>query len=291
MSQRRDWSKTDPIEYFEQHYKETITTMNQLENKDLGLYYILRKRKLLDTLLPSQYRDWNSYDPVKYFDQHYKGKIASRSELQKKDRGLCNALRRRKLLDKVLPSSHQNHRDWNCTDPIKYFEQHYKGKITSRNQLGKKDPVLYDVLRKRKLLDKVLADKHENYRDWNSTDPLKYFEKHYNGKITSRKQLKKKDQVLYDVLKERRLLDQILPSKNQDHRDWKTSDPVKYFHEHYKDKIGSKEQLKLADQSLYNVLRKSGKLDVIFHKKDERNILEDLLRDYVDDDKLGEVPA
>ncbi len=289
----RDWSQIDPVQYFQQHYEGKVTSRSELERKDKGLYNVLKARKLLDKVLADtqhHYRDWDVGDPLKYFKQHYEGKIASRSELERKDKGLYIVLGKRRLLDQILPNQNQNYRDWNTSDPVRYFEQHYKGRIVNRSDLYKKDSVLYRTLSVRKLLDKVLPDSHQSYRDWNCTDPIKYFERHYKGKITSRAELSEKDRMLYYVLRKRKLLDKVLPDYRY-HRDWNSTDAVQYFKQHHEGKVSGRSELSRKDPYLYNRLRKSGKLDIIFPKPDEGKFLEDLLRDYVDDDKLGEVPA
>ncbi len=284
MRMYRDWSKTDPVQYFQEQYEGKIASRTRLSKKDPGLYNVLKKRSLLDQILPNQNdRNWNNTDPLEYFKQHHQGKVANKEELKWRDWALYVILRKRNLLDKILPD-YQHHRDWTTTDPLKYFQQHYKGKIFNRSELSRKDQELCVVLRKLNLLDQILPNQNQNYRDWTTTDPITYFKQHYQGKITSRQELENKDSSLYQVLKHRKLFDKILPNQNQDHRDWSKTDPVKYFQEHYKGKIKRIVDLMRKDQSLCKILRTLGKLKLIFPKEDERKLLENLLRDYVNDD-------
>ncbi len=215
-------------------------------------------------------RNWNNIDAVQYFNEHYKGRIISRSQLEKEDRGLYNKLRKLGKLDEILPNLYENHRDFTQITPVKYFKKFYKGKITARNQLQKEDPTLYNKLRKLGKLDDILPSQNESYRDFSKTDPVQYFKKHYKGKIKTRKQLAKEDQSLYQKLRELGKLSQLLPDIQN--RDYSKTDPVRYFKEHYTGKITTRWQLQKEDQGLYQKLRTLGKLD---------EVLPDLqLRDY-----------
>ena len=48
----RDWSKIDPVQYFNEKYKGKIITKKQLEEVDGGLYSKLRKIGKLDEVFP-----------------------------------------------------------------------------------------------------------------------------------------------------------------------------------------------------------------------------------------------
>ncbi len=80
--------------------------------------------------------------------------IKSRSELQKKNCGLYNALRKKNLMDEVLPMK-ANARNWkNMSDQelVGMAKKLIKEKgIKSRSELVESDASLYDTLRKRKL--------------------------------------------------------------------------------------------------------------------------------------------
>jgi len=89
--------------------------------------------------------------------------ISGRKELQKADYGLYQALRRRKLLDKVgfdekrRPSGFfSNKSNEELADYAKEFMK--KKRISGRGELKKADYGLYETLRKRNLLDRVFED-------------------------------------------------------------------------------------------------------------------------------------
>ncbi len=281
--QLRDFSKKDPVQHFKEQYKGKITSRKQLEKEDQVLYDKLRKLGKLDEILASQHennRDYTQTDPVQFFNQHYKGKVVTRTQLSKEDPGLYQKLRKQGQLDEILPSQYENHRDYTQTDPVQFFNQHYKGKITTRKQLQKEDQGLYCKLLRIGKLEDVLPDRQN--RDFAQIDPIQYFNQHYKGKITSRKQLEKGDRVLYHKLCKLGKLDEILPDQNESHRDYTQTDPVQYFNQHYKGKITSRKHLQKEDSGLYDKLRRLGKLDEVFPKKSS---LDDILRKYTDEDE------
>jgi hypothetical protein len=49
----RDWSKTDPVTYFRERFAGKIASAGELISADYGLYQILRARKLLSAVFPS----------------------------------------------------------------------------------------------------------------------------------------------------------------------------------------------------------------------------------------------
>ncbi len=173
----------------------------------------------------------------------------------------------------------REYRGWNSIGAVKYFNEHYKGKITTRRQLQEEDSGLYRKLRIIGKLDEILPNKHENFRDFSQVDPVQHFNQHYKGKITTRKQLKKEDGGLYEKLRKLGKLDEILPSRHESHRDFSEVNPIQFFNEHYKGKISTRSQLKKEDPTLYEKLLKLGKLDEIFKKKSS---LDDILNRYVE---------
>jgi hypothetical protein len=103
--ERRDWTKQDPVKYFEEHYAGRITVKHQLREKDYGLYQKLSKMGKLEDVLPdSVHRDFSKIDAVVYFSEHYAGRITTPGQLQKEDSGLFQKLRKMGKLDVVFPS-------------------------------------------------------------------------------------------------------------------------------------------------------------------------------------------
>jgi hypothetical protein len=253
----RNWKKQDPVEYFNEHYAGRITTRKQLVQEDHGLYLKLHKEDKLDIVLPDlERRDFSNVDPVTLFNERYAGRITKRSQLEKEDTGLYQKLRKAGKLGVVLPDFRKV-RDFSKIDPVKYFEEHYAGRITTRKQLENEDPGLYAKLRKAGKLDDVLPD--SVYRDFSKTDPVEFFKEHYAGKITSRSQLQNEDNVLYNKLRKAGKIGVVLPDGEK--RDFSGVDLVTFFKEHYAGRITTRSKLAKEDPGLYARLRKAGKLD------------------------------
>jgi hypothetical protein len=97
-------------------------------------------------------------------------KITGRKELQKADKGLYRALRNRGLIGKVIPeTAHENRRDWasmNDEELIAFVKSLVEENgITGREELKKEDSGLYEVLRRRKLLEAVFASVEQKKQD------------------------------------------------------------------------------------------------------------------------------
>lgn len=159
-------SDKELISYAKKIIKENkIKNRNILAETDSGLCDALRRRNLLYAVIPNKQkqRDWASMSDeelISYVKNYLKeNKIKNRRALQKADASLDNVLRKRNLLDLIIPD--KMYRDWfSMTDEElasyakKYIEE--KG-IKSRRGLVKADGSVYEVLRKRNLLDTVFA--------------------------------------------------------------------------------------------------------------------------------------
>jgi hypothetical protein len=278
----RDWSKIDPVEYFQENYEGKITGRKQLSREDEVLYQKLCELGKLDALLPKQHRDWSKVDPVAYFQEHYEGKITGRTELKRKDSGLHQKLFKLGALDEVLPDVQR--RDWSTNDPDAHFNEHVKGKVASRAELRREDSGLHIKLLRLGVLGRILPPAHMPYRDWSKIDPVAYFDEHWKGKVSNRRELYRRDQGLYQKLRQQGKLDEILPDKRSV-RDWSKTDPVAYFHRHWKGKVSGRRELQQKDRGLYALLWRRGKLDELFPRPGTRAQLEDLLKRYVEPDK------
>ncbi|MEM2822422.1 MAG: hypothetical protein QXE64_02430, partial [Candidatus Pacearchaeota archaeon] len=135
----------------------------------------------------------------------------------------------------------------------------------SPKEIHKKDPGLYQVLRKRDLLDKISKRKIRSWSEKTDDEIIKECEeKGYIG--LSPKEIHKKDPSLYRVLRKRDLLDKISKSKK---RSWleKTDDEIIKECEE-KGYIGlSPAEIHKKDPGLYRVLRKRDLLDKISKSK------------------------
>ncbi len=204
-------------------------------------------------------RDWSKTDPIKYFKQRYQGKITTKTQLHDRDQALYIVLRKAGRLGEIFPDKYSDRRDWESMDPVHYFKTHYEGKITVREELKRQDAGLWNILNEQQRLGEVLPNNNQGYRNWTTNDPVEYFKNHYEGKIGSRTKLARQDSILYDVLRRCGLLNSVFPA--DDVRDWTRLDPVRYFQQHYKDRIASRKQLRRVDNRLYLALKKCGELN------------------------------
>ncbi len=224
---QRNWSSmndTELISYAKKFIEENqIKNRKGLEKADVGLYQILIRRNLLDVVIPEkQHRDWSSMSNKEFilFAKKFieENGIKSRKDLYKADGGLCYVLRKRNLLDAVIPNK-QNSKPrgfftkMSDEELVSYTKEIIEENgIKNRSSLQKGDNSLYEILRKRNLLDAVIPEKRE-HRKWFSmnNNELVQFAKKFieENKIKNRKGLTKADPGLHDVLKRRNLLSAV----------------------------------------------------------------------------------
>ena len=201
-----------------------ITNRGKLQEKDCGLYEILRGRKLLDRirfLTKRETRNWKSWTDEKLIAHAQKVVgvgMKNRRELKKKDGGLYGILMRRGLLDKVaFEEKRKEGRNWKAfgDDEIVAYAQGFISEMRIMNQKGliRKDKGLYSVLKRRKLIDKVEFEERRKLRKWRSIgdDEIVAYAQGFISemRIMNRNELKKKDMGLVAVLRKRKLLDQV----------------------------------------------------------------------------------
>lgn len=229
-----DWGLLTDEELI-RHAKELIAERGirgrgELSKTVGGLYNVLSKRKLLgETGLGNSNckdREWSVMEDIeligvaKYFINERK--IGWGKELLRSDAGLYYALKRRGLIDRV--GLEKKRSDWKGKGDMELLEfaKEFVAKrgIRGRSELQRVDSGLYVALRRRKLLEDVGLEK--KCRDWASMSDEKLVgnargfiaERRING----RHGLKKTDQGLYQVLRERKLLDAVfspIESENQ----------------------------------------------------------------------------
>ncbi len=222
---RRLWKKMNDeqiVEFAKKLMEEKgLTKRKELQKADQGLYFVLRIRGLLGEVgFDDKLRSWKdmSNTEVVEFAQKFmeENGITWRSELKKADCGLYGVLKRRGLLGEVgFEEKKRKERIWTKMDEEEIVEVARRSvkerEITERDELKKTDSGLYEVLRKRGLLDKVGLE--ERKRAWNKMSDeevvefaQKFMEK---KKITGRIGLQKADSGLYEVLRKRGLLDRV----------------------------------------------------------------------------------
>ena len=156
-------------------------------------------------------------------------------------------------------------RNWKMIDPVEYFRQNYSH-IKGMTQLRREDSGLYLKLRKTGKIAEVFPGKQ--HRDFNQVDPVDLFHQKYFH-VTSRAQLDREDQGLYDKLRALGKLDELLPNQNHNDRDWSTINPVDYFRQNYSNII-NRTLLMKEDRGLYWILMKTHKIDEVLPQKQIR---------------------
>jgi hypothetical protein len=293
----RDWaSMTDEnlVRYAKRYMKENgISGRRELYDTDQRWYYILRKRGLLDKIgfegKMRKTRNWKDMEDNEIIEVskrfiEEKG-ITGRSELQKADQGLCYVLRKRKLLDElVFEKKRPKRRQWNKMSDEELIEHAKRfmkeNAIRGRGMLSRADRGMYDVLRKRKLLDKLVTRKNQRKRrPWNKMqdeeiiDHAKRFME--EQRICGRTELRIEDVGLYGILVRRRLLGRVwFEEKKRKEKLWKdlsNEELIKHVKMLMKDKgINGRHELKKADQGLYCVLWRRGLLDCMMFERKKR---------------------
>jgi hypothetical protein len=242
---RRNWASFSDEELVSHALKfieeNGIRNRKVLDKADSGLYFILRKRKLVDRVgLENSnvgYRKWASMSDDELVDFAKKiveaKEILLRSELHKADSGLYTVLLKRKLLDEVdIENSNFQHRKWalmSDEELVDFARKIIEGKgITWRTELAKGDQGLYKALSKRKLLERVgLEDKRGDDRKPSgfytkmSDEELVVFVRKNIGEmgITRRSELEKADKGLYTTLVMRKLIDAVFAPIEQKKKD------------------------------------------------------------------------
>jgi hypothetical protein len=169
---RRSWknmTNEELIQYTKNFMKENgISGKYELQKADNGLYTVLKKRKLQKKVgFVEKNRPWKEMDDEELIEHtiRFKEEIGKkgRSELRKADKALYRVLWERGLLDRVgLSNKNKQFRNWDSLtneELISYASNFLKIKgIDRRKNLERADKGLYQVLRKRKLLDWAFLD-------------------------------------------------------------------------------------------------------------------------------------
>ncbi|MBU1682218.1 hypothetical protein KKE38_05360, partial [Candidatus Micrarchaeota archaeon] len=179
----KDMSDEEIVELARRVMKEQrITGKGELQKKDVGLYYILRRRKLVEKVgfetkirKRRSWKDMDNEEIVRFARKVIEEKeISGRSELCKADSGLYLILRKKGLLDEVgFKEMKIEQRSWKETSDeeiVAYAIRFISSKnINGRKDLQKMDKGIYSVLWKRGLLDRAFArvdqKKEEQARD------------------------------------------------------------------------------------------------------------------------------
>ncbi|MBU0533068.1 hypothetical protein KKB44_06265 [Candidatus Micrarchaeota archaeon] len=175
----------------------------------------------------------------------------------------------------IVPLDSRNRRSWGVMrdhELVRFARKFLEEEgIGSRGKLVKVDPNLYQVLKKKKLLDKVeFEDKKRDWKSMSDEEIVEYVKRFMEEKeINGRKDLWKADSGSYTVLWKRKLLDRIeFERKRRKTRNWKTvsdNELVEYVKEFIeKEGISKREELKKLDYGLYSALWRRKLLDQAF---------------------------
>ncbi|MBU0533063.1 hypothetical protein KKB44_06240 [Candidatus Micrarchaeota archaeon] len=275
--------------------EEGIKRVGELRRVDKGLYLILRRRGLINEIKfeekMQKKRNWNSMSDEELVEYTKKfveeRRISGRYELEKTDKGLYQVLMKRGLLDEIeLENKNHGKRNWKAMTNDEVVEHTKKfveeKKMSGRFELEKADTGLYDVLRKRGLLDEVGFE--EKYRDWASMSDeeiVGYVRKLMEEKgINGRRELNKADSGLYSILKRRKLLNDIGFEEKQ--RNWASmsNDEIVEYAKGFmrEERIKKRRKLRNANNGLYSALWRRKLLDRVFSSIDQSRRREAILQ-------------
>ncbi|MFH1685493.1 MAG: hypothetical protein ABH983_04250 [Candidatus Micrarchaeota archaeon] len=285
---RRLWRKISDDEIVEiakgVMKEQGITGKEELQKTDVGLYFILRRRKLeekvgFETKIRKRrsWKDMSNEEIIKLARKVIEEKgITGRKELQNADCGLYEILRKRGLISEVgFEEKIKEGRSWADMDNEKIVELARmvmrEKKISGKGELEEADPGIYTVLRKRGLLDKVGFE--EKVRSWigmSDEGIIELIRKVMLEKgISGRHELEHTDRGLYNISKKRGLLDDVeFAQKRRKGRSWKdmSNDEIVEFAKKIMEEKGitGRNDLDRADSGVYSILKRRKLLDRAF---------------------------
>jgi hypothetical protein len=198
--------------------------------------------------------------------------ITGRDDLKNRDPGLYEVLRIRNLLDKIdLEKKYRDWSDFNNEELIEHAEKIIREKgLRKRIELKDVDPGIYEILRIRKLLNKLDFQDKNRLKELKDEELIELAKKFMEEKgINGRTELAKKYKTLYSALRIRGLLDKVgFREKRKKPRAWKHKKDNEIIVSAKKtikeNKINGRKELKEADSGLYEALRKRKLLDCAF---------------------------
>ncbi len=295
---KRSWKELSDEEVVEiaREFMDTIdiTGRSELEKADRGLYSVLKRRELLDSVgfeeKRKKVRLWSEMSDEEVVELarkiiEEKG-ISGRTELNRSETSLYRVLKKRGLLSKVgFEDKWKKARAWRdmSDEEIIGFARRVmeeKG-ISGRKELENADRGLYIVLWKRKLLAKIGFEiqlkKRRAWRDLNDEEIVEFAQKFMEEKgISGRGELSLTISGLYRALKKRRLLDEVgFEEKRRKRRSWRdvTDDEVVEIAKRVMEQegISRRSELEKIDSGLYLILMKRNLCDKVGFENKERS--------------------
>jgi len=201
-----------------------IKGRRELSKAHLGLYTILYRRGLLDEIgFVQKQRVWSKKSDEKLVN-YAKGLmeacgITKRSKLSAADPGLYGALRKRDLLDKVgFEDKIRSWKDFSDEELIELArELMKKKKITGKTEFDKTDHGLLNVLKTRRLVDRVgFEEKQRSWKHMTDDEIVEYARRVIEeNKITVRRKLNSIDGGLSAILQRRGLFNRAFARADQ----------------------------------------------------------------------------
>jgi hypothetical protein len=215
--------------------EKRVRQPSKLYKIDCGLYHVLQDRGLLERIKFAKrnrpigfFPSMSDEELIEYAQQIVKGKgIKKAKELEKVDAILTIQLRRRGLMGRIglerkkRPMGFFSKMD--DEELIEYAQQIVNERgIKKSKELQRNDSGVYNVLCKRKLIDRVRFEQKQIKRPRDFFTGMKDIElielarNFINQKdIRTRQKMKDFDSGLYEVLRERKLLDLVFSSFEQ----------------------------------------------------------------------------
>lgn len=240
------------------------------------------KEPLAKGMVAKHFREWKNMGDdelvalAKRFVQE--NAIRKRTDIQKMDMGLYMVLWRRNLLDHIGVGKRKRRekRDWalmSDQDLVAFAKGFVeKNGISKRADLEETDQGLYQILKKRRLLERVgFRVEKRDLRDWASMDDdelVAFARKVVEEKgICKRNELHMDNNGLYKALWRRKLLDEIGLEKKETRR-WDTMGDEELISIAQKaiveEGIRSRHGLRKQDNRLFLVLRRRALLGSVF---------------------------
>jgi len=289
--QIQNWRKLsdDEILAFAKRYamENGISTVSSLSNKAHGLYNSLKKRGLLEAIIPKVLlRNWSSVSDdeiVRIAKDYMKDKgITGKKDLAIDDVGLYKIIMKRKLSGRIgfqLKRSREC-RSWltmSDGEIVDYALKFLKeNEISSRNKLYETDVGLYEAVRKRGLFDRIgLKTKDETWHSMSDDELVHYVKSVLQEKgITRMQELESFDRTLCRALQRKGLMDGF-GIKKRKLRKWSSMTDDQLV-EHAKsfimeNRITRMADLEKADNGLHAVLTRRALLGKIGFEQTQRD--------------------
>jgi hypothetical protein len=290
----RDWtslSNRELVAYARNFInRNAIRSISDFQIKDPGLESVLRKRGLLRRVLnkattkifnekrsPGFFSNMDDGEMLEYATRLVRTKgLESKKELQREDNGLYQALCKRGLLEKLeLGDKHTRWRDLNDDELVAFAQKSIEKKgISGRKEMYRKDGRLYDVLRRRGLLEQVrFKIRRMSWKSMNDGEIIAYSKEYLDANPgTGRGDLFRSNPSHYEALRRRNLLGEVgFDEKRICWREMSDKEILSLARKLVSERsIRRKVELKKADHRLYDTLCRRNLITTVFREVEKR---------------------